>query len=62
VNLLPESLKEVISHYFNKGKKRAGKDWLAEYVSKNPELSLRSPETTPLQGLLVSTENKWKHS
>lgn len=37
-----------IRHPFNDQKQEAGKDWLASFLSRHPELSLRTPENTSL--------------
>ncbi|XP_018578256.1 uncharacterized protein LOC108916477 [Anoplophora glabripennis] len=40
------AVKNGLDHSFNKDKKMAGKDWMAKFMDRHPELSLRKPEAT----------------
>jgi hypothetical protein len=49
-------------HITNKDEKHAGKDWLAGFLSRIPELSLRTSESTSLARASSFNTKMWKHS
>nr|CAI5867355.1 unnamed protein product [Callosobruchus analis] len=40
------AVKNGKQHFFNSEKQKAGKDWVQEFLSRHPELSIRKPERT----------------
>lgn len=52
--------KNGIENPFNQNKRQAGKDWLKDFLKRNPELSIRKPEAVSIQRAIGFNKHKVK--